>query len=271
MQRKILFTDLDGTLLNDEKQVSPALLQVLKQLQQLGHILVLSSGRPLDSIIEVKETLGLENQNLFISAYNGGLVIDCMTEKPLIEKRVSMEDVSHILEIAESSHTYCHSYTATHIVTAREGEELARYRTHIHLPYICNPDILSVLTEAPFKLLAIDLNDHAHLEVFREALYPWADGRIATLFSNPNYLELFPITSGKGFALKELCEKLDIPLANSMAAGDMDNDISMIEAAGYGIAMQNATSHIKEIADRITKKDNNHDGLLPFIQDFFMG
>ena len=134
MQRKILFTDLDGTLLNDEKQVSPALLQVLKQLQQLGHILVLSSGRPLDSIIEVKETLGLENQNLFISAYNGGLVIDCMTEKPLIEKRVSMEDVSHILEIAESSHTYCHSYTATHIVTAREGEELARYRTHIHLP-----------------------------------------------------------------------------------------------------------------------------------------
>ena len=54
-----------------------------------------------------------------------------------------------------------------------------------------------------------------------------------------------------------------------MAAGDMDNDISMLEAAGTGVAMANATDGVKAIADIITAADNNHDGLVPVLQDFF--
>lgn len=269
MQTKILFTDLDGTLLNDNKKVSPALFEALQQLQKMGHVLVLSSGRPLNSILEVKEMLKLQNRGLYISAYNGGLVYDCSTEKSVIEKRVSFTDVSYILDVAKHTHTYCQTYTATHIVTEKESKELECYLKTIHLPVICTPHMIDTLSEEPFKLLAIDVTDHAHLEQFKEALLPWANGRITTLFSSPMYLELFPASAGKGQALAELCQHLQIPLTNAMAAGDMENDISMLEVAGYSVAMQNAAPRVKEIADLTSEYDNNHDGLLPYIKEFF--
>lgn len=269
MQTKILFTDLDGTLLNDNKNVSPALFEALQQLQNMGHILVLSSGRPLNSILQVKEMLKLQNQGLYICAYNGGLVYDCSTKKSVIEKRVSLTDVSYILDMAKRTNTYCHTYTSTHIVTEKESEELNFYLRTIHLPVICTPHMLDALSENPFKLLAVDLTDHAHLEQFKTALAPWSNGRITTLFSNPMYLELFPATAGKGQALTELCQHLQIPLTNAMAAGDMENDISMLEVAGYSVAMQNAAPLVKKSAAVISKDDNNHDGLLPYIKDFF--
>lgn len=269
MQKKILFTDLDGTLLNDNKKVSDALYETLHQLQEKGHVLVLSSGRPLNSILEVKKMLKLQNRGLYISAYNGGLVYDCSMEKSVIEKRVSFADASYILDVANHTHTYCQTYTATHIVTEKESKELEFYLKTIHLPVIYTSHMIDSLSEEPFKLLAIDLENQANLEKFKEVLMPWADGHITTLFSNPMYLELFPATAGKGQALTELCQHLQIPLTNAMAAGDMENDISMLEVAGFSVAMQNAAPRVKEISDLTTKYDNNHDGLLPYIKEFF--
>lgn len=270
MEKKIFFTDLDGTLLNDEKTVTPALHAVLQKMQKTGHVIVLSFGRPMGGILPVKDMLKLDNPGLYISANNGSQILDCSTGKYIIEKRIPFVDMEHILSIAKETNTYCHTYSATHIISPKDGPELALYTKHIHMPYICTDDLQSALTEEPFKLIAIDANSHEHLEAFQKALYPWAETHIATLFSNPLYLELFPITAGKGNALKELCLLLNIPLSNAMAAGDMDNDISMIEAAGMGVAMANATGSVKAVADVVTEDDNNHDGLLPVLQSFFL-
>ena len=80
------------------------------------------------------------------------------------------------------------------------------------------------------------------------------------------YLEIFPSDAGKGNALVRLCEILGVPLENSLAAGDEENDLSMIRAAGTGIAMCNGSKVVKDIADVITSEDNDHDGLIPFLQ-----
>ena len=269
MEKKIFFTDLDGTLLNDEKHVSPTLHSCLQKIQQAGHVIVLSSGRPMGGILPVKEILQLDDHGLYISANNGSQILDCDTNSYIMENRISFADMHHIFQVARETNTYCHTYSDTHIISPKEGPELALYTKHIHMPYICTEDIEKELEKEPFKLIAIDTDSHAHLEAFEKALYPWAADRIATLFSNPLYLELFPITAGKGNALKELCARLHISIDNAMAAGDMDNDISMLEAAGTGVAMANATDGVKAIADIITASDNNHDGLVPVLQDFF--
>lgn len=269
MEKKILFTDLDGTLLNDEKQVSPVLHDTLQKMQQMGHIIVLSSGRPLGGILPVKKILQLNHKGLYISANNGSQVLDCSTNTCIMEKRLPYEDVQHIFQVAKETDTYCHTYTDTHIITPKDGPELEMYTKHIHLPYICTNHIREELDKEPFKMLAIDPTSHAHLETFQMALYPWAEKRITTLFSNPFYLELFPFHSGKGNALRALCDMLHISTENALAAGDMDNDISMLEAAGTGVAMANATAGVKAIADLITTDDNNHDGLVPILRDFF--
>ncbi|MDD2973108.1 MAG: Cof-type HAD-IIB family hydrolase [Lachnospiraceae bacterium] len=269
MNQKILFTDLDGTLLNDEKKISPVLHATLQKIQKNGHVIVLSSGRPLGGILPVKKMLQLDDHNLYISSNNGSQVLDCSRNQCIMEKRVPLEDIRHILQIAEETDTYCQTYTDTQIVSPKEGAELSLYTRHIHMPYLCTDDIMGALTKEPFKLLAIDVTSHAHLEAFQKALYPWAEGRISTLFSAPQYLELFSSRSGKGNALRELCQHLDIPIENAMAAGDMDNDITMLEAAGTGVAMANATEGVKAIADIITEADNNHDGLVPVLLNFF--
>ena len=90
--------------------------------------------------------------------------------------------------------------------------------------------------------------------------------RLKLMYSNPLYLELIPKESGKGEAMIWLCNHLNIPVENAIAAGDGDNDISMIKAAGLGIAMINAPDTVKAAADVITTFDNDHDGLAEFIK-----
>ena len=87
-----------------------------------------------------------------------------------------------------------------------------------------------------------------------------------TCYSNPNYLEIFMKEAGKGSAVVRLSRYLNIPIENTIAAGDEQNDISMIEEAGLGIAMINAGDIVKKSADVITVYDNNNDGLAEFIK-----
>ena len=88
------------------------------------------------------------------------------------------------------------------------------------------------------------------------------------LYSNDRYLEIFPAASGKGSAVRILCEYLHLPLGNALAAGDEANDISMIRVAGTGIAMQNAKDEVKAAADIVTARDNNHDGLAAVLMEY---
>ena len=87
------------------------------------------------------------------------------------------------------------------------------------------------------------------------------------LWSNPYYLEFFPAASGKGAALKVLCDLLGISPYFSVAAGDAPNDLSMIEAAGMGIAMCNGAEEVRFAATTVTAGDNDHDGLARALAD----
>ena len=86
-----------------------------------------------------------------------------------------------------------------------------------------------------------------------------------SMYSNDYYLELIPRKSGKGNALIWLRDYLGIKPENVIAAGDGENDMSMIQAAGVGVAMLNAPDNVKTVADIITETDNNHDGLAPIL------
>lgn len=110
-------------------------------------------------------------------------------------------------------------------------------------------------------MLAISLDDFDKLESFRLGISEWAQGRLQTIYSSDVYLELFEHTAGKGNAVRFVCDYFGVPLLDAYAAGDADNDISMLEAAGCGIAMANATDRVKQAADVVTELDNDKDGL----------
>ncbi|MCM1175753.1 MAG: Cof-type HAD-IIB family hydrolase [Blautia sp.] len=263
---KILFTDLDGTLLNNQSMVSGNTKAFLDDFIHDGNKLVLSSGRPLMSILEVKELAGLDYPGILISASNGTQIYDCDSRIPILERRLPLSQVAYLQAQAKAFRLHIQTYTDDAIVTAAEDEEIRFYRRRIHLPLLLADDYASVLPKEPLKMLAIHLNDHNRLTAFCEHIADWAADRIQYIFSNDFYLELFHKDAGKGNAVRFICDYFQIPLADSYAAGDADNDISMIKAAGCGIAMKNAAPEVKEAADAITPKDNDNDGLAEFMR-----
>lgn len=266
---RIFFTDLDGTLLNDEKNISPLTSRTLRLMTQKGHKLALNSGRPLESILEVVHGQGLNQPDIYIIAYNGCLVYETDTQSAIFEKRLTFGQVRLAMETAAQFGLHCHTYMPDFIVSPADTPELAYYRKTIHLPARIEPDVTTVLDRPPHKCIAISLKEHDKLEAFRLELRKRSEGSLSLIYSNPDYLEIFPAQAGKGKAMHALCDHLHIPYYCSMAAGDQENDISMLRAAGLGVAMANGSDKVKEAATVITCSDNNHDGLVEPLTQFF--
>lgn len=265
---KILFTDLDGTLLNSERQIGFYTREILDVWAKAGHKLVLCSGRDINSVKDVKKDLNLNYPGMYLIGYNGGQIWDCEKEETIYKISLKPHQIRHIIKEAQAHGIHIQTYTDTHILAPCDSEELQYYQRVIKTPVIYNPSEKMLAESNACKCLAIKLNGHDELEAFKEALLPWANEEgITMLYSNPYYLEFFPSTSGKGIAVKKLCELLNINLVFSVAAGDAENDLSMIEAAGMGIAMVNGSDDIKNAATTITEYDNDHDGLAYVLYD----
>ena len=268
--KKILFTDLDGTLLNNRSQIDNEMKQALREMTAKGHYLVLSSGRPLDSILEVKRLAGIDFPNVYVIASNGAVIYNCDTKEIVHEIRVSFEDVINVWNFAKKHHAHIQTYTSDSIITACEDEEILFYRQRIHLPLILSDNPLEILKEPPHKLLFIDLHDHARIADIQSQLESAYGDRLQTVFSNPYYLEVFAKDAGKGNSLRYLCNYLDLPLKNAYAAGDAENDLSMLQAAGTAIVMCNGTDELKKHADIITKRSNDECGLADIIYEYIL-
>lgn len=267
MNTKIFFADLDGTLLNDAKKITASTYETLKEWTQKGHKLVLCSGRAMDSVIHVRETLGLGNfPNMYLIGYNGGEIYDCETKTLLHRNALSMEAVKSCFRIAKQYDIHIQTFTDTHILTEKEDEELRFYKKAIHTPVILTDNIFDHLDKEPCKCLAISLTDPQRMIDFSSAITQELGQEVTAMTSTPYFIEMFPASSGKGSSVNWLCRHLNLPLSNALAAGDEMNDISMLQASGTGIAMKNARDFVKEIADVITDEDNNNDGLVPILK-----
>lgn len=269
MNTKIFFADLDGTLLNDNKQITPLTYKTLKEWTSKGNKLVLCSGRALDSVIHVRETLGLGDfSNMYLIGYNGGEIYDCTAKALLNRVALSFDAVKKCFEIAKRHNIHIQTFSDTHIITEKEDEELIFYKRAVHTPVIFTDDFMLCLDKEPCKCLAISLHDKELMKTFSQSISEELGEEVTVMTSTPDYIEMFPVSSGKGFGVTWLCDYLNIPLENALAAGDEMNDISMIEAAGIGIAMKNGRGFVKEIANIVTENDNNNDGLVPVLRQY---
>lgn len=267
---RLLFSDMDGTLLNDQSGISPAMKEALDNMTQRGHRLILTSGRPLPSILQVCEKSGLSYDHMLIISNNGALVYDCHTQKPILEHRLPMKDVRYIIEEAEKEGLHIHAYTDREIVCHGMNEEIRYYTRRIHLPLLFAENIADALDKAPYKLQAIHLTDRSRLEAFRRHINRRLKNRVQLIFSNDQYLEILPAEAGKGAALTFVCGWLAAPLSHTFAAGDAENDLSLLKAAHTSIAMANASPAVRAQADLVTTRSNNEDGLLEILNRYFL-
>ena len=266
----LLFTDLDGTLLNSESLISDMTRNILKDYTDAGHLLIPNSGRPLLSIQKLVDSVGITDMVRYIVAYNGALVWDCVKSAPVWSACVPFDCARIIQDKCFELGIHVQTYNHETIYTRRDELEITYYKKRIFLPVHFTDDPIGDCDEEPYKMLAINLKDHDILCKLIEELTPLIGDRIKMVFSNDWYLEFFNKDAGKDRGIVELCKLLNIPVSDSYSAGDEQNDISMIRAAGHGIAMLNATPPVKEAAGVITEYDNAHDGLALYIRDHIL-
>ena len=258
----LFFTDLDGTLLNDQKVITPRTMEAIDAYISAGNKFVISSGRPFNNIREVAKRTGLDRyKDLLLICYNGSVIYDCGQEKFLADLQLDPKDALHIIDTAQEMGIHCQTYTSTKVICKEHTPESDHYHRQTRMDFIYTKDILSNLDEAPRKALAISLNGRERLERLRDRLAPWMEGKLITVFSGPEYLEFVDYRSGKGNAVKFVCGLYGVPILNAYAAGDANNDLTMLSAVGNSIAMINGSDEVKAVASIITKEDNNHDGL----------
>lgn len=271
MEKKILFLDLDGTLLNDRKELTPGNRDAMEQAAARGHRLVITSGRPLKSTLIQAERMGLNGEGCYVIAYNGAVIYDCSRKKEIFRQTLALEDLYAVFDEANRQGVYIQSYDEKDTVLIEPHNDPAvaeRYSSSIHLDFRVTDNIRTGLSVPPVKALMIDFENHAPLERMEKWVNETMAGRVNCFFSSRYYLETVPAGMNKGNAVRAMCRLLEVPVENTVAAGDEANDISMLQAAGIGAAMQNAVPEAKAAADYITERDNNHDGIAEIIERF---
>lgn len=271
MKKKILFLDLDGTLLTTDKQISPGNRAALEEALAQGHRVVINTGRPLASAILQNEKLGLTKPGCYLIAFNGGMIYDPYCREIIHSQSLPMDVAQAVLRLCDSRGVHVQTYDWEHVLVEPkwEDEMLRVYCGRIHMDYHVVSDFSKDLVEAPAKVLAISFTDRASLESLQADIqknYP----QVEASFSCKQYLEIVPRGVHKGNALRMLCDKLGMDVADSVAAGDEENDLAMLRAAGVGCAMANGVPAAKEAADYVTRNTNDQDGVAEIVHKFLL-
>lgn len=264
--QKILFTDLDGTLLNDQKEIPFDNRQAIEDAIRANHIITVATGRTLESAMKITHELGLDIPGCFLVCYNGAMIYDYGTKEAIVDLRMTKQQIHYLFSEAYKYDLYVQTYHGGKIWTNTIGKELEHYSNASKMDYEIHEDVVADLVDSPHKVLVIDF-DKEKLIRFQEEHLEWEKENCYSLFSCDEYLEYCPLEASKGQALVFLANHLGIPIENTVAVGDEENDISMIQAAGCGIAMKNAKEYVKEVADFITLS-NNDGGVAKVIQMF---
>lgn len=270
-EKKALFLDLDGTLLNDKKEITPGNYHAIRQALGEGHKIIIATGRPLASAIKQAERLGLTEKGCYVISFNGGVIFDMGNQEVITSHAIPLAVVAEIFREANKRNIHIQTYTADHVVVeARcDDDQVRTYCNRSNINYEVLPDI-SHLYDAPPKMLTIDYESGEALTEFRDWINEHCSEELDSFFSATCYLEIVPKGINKGRALLDLSAALGIPVEATIAAGDEANDIPMIKTAGLGVCMENGIPEAKAVADYITLADNNQNGIAEVINTFML-
>lgn len=258
----IIALDLDGTLTNSEKNITPRTFDALMKAQREGVRLVLASGRPTFGIAALANQLQLADYGGYVLSYNGGRIIDWCEKTVIFSQVVDQKLVPILYDFAEKAQLPIVTYLPEAILASKnEGEYLAEEARINGMPVVVAQNFVEeamqiaggstkfLIPGEPELLIQLESEMKvalsAQMEVFRSA---------------PFFLELPPKGIDKAQSLQRLLTHLGLERESLMAFGDGFNDLSMIQFAGQGVAMANAVEEVKSIADFVTTS-NEEDGI----------
>jgi hypothetical protein len=271
---RLIALDLDGTLLNDDKEISDADSDALGAFVRAGGVVVLASGRMTNNIRPLYDRLGFDGPTI---AYNGALVREPRSEggKVILETGLPARYADELMDYTRREHLHLNYYLDEKLYT-RDDSDLRRYADlysrQTGAVYHFLPCLAKFRGETPTKAIIVTdptipgQPDPRH----RDELYQvWAErwgSQVTVMRTNPEYLEFYNIDTNKGTALKAVADHYRVPQDLTLAFGDNFNDAAMLTWAGCGVAVANAHADVKAMVDWASPLTNNESAVADAIE-----
>jgi Cof subfamily protein (haloacid dehalogenase superfamily) len=247
----MLCTDLDETLLNSDKKVSSEDMASIEYFKENGGLFTFITGR---TPLGIPHIIEMAPPNTYIGCLNGGAIYDPLSQTNVMEIELDRKYVG-LLEFVESNFPSAGLEVFAHDkVWFCKANELVNKHRRLELL----PDNQCDYREVTGKLAKVLIIDEPQVidEIVKQLPYQPDAENFEFIRSTKNYYEILPKGASKGNLLVRIAEMNGIAIDHTYAAGDNENDISLIKAAGTGYAVANAIDSVKESADRITVSHN---------------
>ncbi len=267
MNYKMIVTDLDDTLVLPDGHISQRTLDAFKKASEQGIFVVLASGRAESGIFPVAKQLDLSCETGYILSYNGGKIFKYGESKPRYELGVNFEQIKLLYKLGMENGVDVLTYSDTEILVTKTSEYSDLESLLANMPIRQTDDFLEQVPKNVGKVMF--LAEPTHLAKVKEKLAPILEQDMYGAISKPFFLEYTNKNVNKGKSLHELAKITGVDVKEMIACGDSYNDLTMIEEAGLGVAMANASGIIKETAD-IVSKSCKEDGVANIIEKILL-
>lgn len=265
-QYKVIFSDVDGTLLDNKHQVPRATGSFIRKLDKEGILFVMVSGRMPSAILPIQKAIGIYGP---VVCYNGGLVYE--EEKILYDCQIDIAKAIKLKQLAkEEVPDLCCSVFGYDkwVVDDRKNPWISREEKIIGQKAI--EGNIEMIFEKEIGIHKILFNGEQHrLKELEKRLEPENDN-MSIAISIPNYLEITNKRAKKSAGIRVICKHYGLTLKEAIAFGDGNNDIDMLKMIGNSYAMANAPEIVKRSAANVTLEDNEHEGLLQILKEKFI-
>ena len=268
MNKKILVLDIDGTLTNSKKEITPATLDALIHIQEMGHSVMLASGRPTPGMKRYAEELRLADFGGYLLSFNGGKIVNCKTGEIVYQKTLPRELISELHAFAKENDCGIITYDGNQVLSGTRMDEYIELETRINgMPVTEIDNFVEYIDFDVNKCLMTAPGEKAEKMV--EMLQEKYAGRLSVYRSEPFFIEVMPENVDKATTLDRMLSIVGLNREDTICCGDGYNDLTMISYAGIGVAMGNAREEVKQAADYVTKS-NDEDGLVEVIEKFIL-
>lgn len=264
MTIKLIASDLDGTLLNNQREISSRTKEAILRAREMGVVFTLATGRMYRSALPFALELGID---VPLITYQGALVKTSMSKEVIYHRPLPVELAKEIISIGEKEKYNINVYLNDEIYIHRETETIKDYCRAVKVPYTVVDDLSLFLDQDPTKVLFI--GEEEPLVNLWGILNKKFENQAYITKSSPHFLEFTHPKANKGEGIFAIAQGLGIKKEEIMAFGDNFNDIELLGAAGIAVAMGNAREELKEKADYITGT-NDQDGVAEGIEKFVL-
>lgn len=270
MSIKVIIMDVDGTLTNTQKVITPKTKEALLKAEEQGAILVLASGRPTSGLLDIAKELKKDQHHGLLVSYNGSKVIDCETMETLFNQALSVEEGKAVLEhmkkfekvrpmIDKGEYMFVNNVYDNMIQFNGAPFDVIQYESRGGKFKLCEVDDLAEFVDFELNKI-LTTSDPEYLQAhYQEMMEPFKE-TLSCMFTGPFYFEFTAQGIDKAKALDTVLIPKGYKKEEMIAFGDGHNDASMVRYAGTGVAMANAVQDLKDIADEVTLS-NDEDGI----------